>query len=331
MVTRKKKAVVFQTVPLILGLLTGGIGFPPPAQGVWIWTPQTRRWVNPKTAAKDSPRAQMDWAVGFFENGRYERSAKEFLRLVRSYPRSELAPEAQYLAGISYEMLDRSVDAFGCYKKLVEVYPFSARFKDAIEREFLIAEAFFSGKRVRILGPVRVPASLDKAIEIYQHVVDQAPYGDYGAKTQFRLGECYRKQQRFEEASRAFQRIVDEYPSSPLVEEAKFNVAFCANRLSLKPSYDQSATDEAINWYQDFIASHPESDLVPEAKESLRHLQEFKAQGLFQVAHFYETQGKPSSAVVYYQQITDQYPDSSVAAQAVAKLSELEQAGAVRR
>jgi outer membrane protein assembly factor BamD len=273
----------------------------------------------------------MDWAVGFFENGEYERSAKEFLRLVRSYPRSELAPEAQYLAGISHEMLDRPVEAFGTYKKLVEIYPFSARFKDAIEREFLIAETFFSGKKVKLIGPVRLPVSLEKAIEIYQHVVDQAPYGDYGAKAQFRLGECYRKQQRFEEASRTFQRVVDEYPTSPLVEEAKFNVAFCANRLSLKPSYDQSATDEAIDWYRDFIASHPESDLIPEARESLKQLQEFKAKGLFEVARFYETQGKSASAALYYRQIVEQYPNASVTAQALSKLTELEQSGALRQ
>ncbi|MBI3318459.1 MAG: outer membrane protein assembly factor BamD [Candidatus Omnitrophica bacterium] len=306
---------------LLLGL------FASEAHAVWIWTPQSRRWVNPKYAAKDTPRAQMDWAIGFFESGDYARASKEFVRLVRATPRSEIAPEAQYLAGVSYEMLDRLGEAFAAYKKLVETYPFSARFKDAIEREFFIGEAFFSGKKMKLIGPLKLPASLDKAVEIYQHVVGQAPYGDYGARSQFRLGEAFRKQQRFEEASRAFQRVTTEYPASPLAEQAKFNVAFCSYRLSLKPSYDQSATDEAIHWFETFIATHPESDLVPEARESLKQLKEFKAQGLLEVASFYEKQRKHQSAAFYYQQVADQYPDSASAAQAVERLQALESSG----
>ena len=310
-------------------LLVAGLLLPSKAQGAWIWTPQTRHWVNPKYAAKDSPRAQMDWAVNFFEEGNYERAVKEFLRLVQVFPRSELAPEAQYLAGASYELTRRLGEAFAAYKKLVEIYPFSARFKDGIEREFLIAESFYSGVRMKLIGPISFPA-IDKAIEIYQHVVAQAPYGDYGAKAQFRLGECFLRQQRFEEANRAFQKVVDDYPNSPLLEQAKFNVAFCAKQLSLKPSYDQSATDEAINWYEAFIASHPGSDLVPQARESLKQLKEYKAQGLAKVADFYEKRKKPASAAIYYHRIIDEYPDSAEAPKAVAKLNELEKSGVLQ-
>lgn len=293
------------------------------AEAVWIWTPQTRHWVNPKYSAKDTPTAQMDWAVGFFERKDYDRASKEFIRLVRTYPKSELAPEAQYLAGVSFELAGRSAAACESYKKLIEIYPFSPRFKDAIEREFTLAEELFAGKRLQLLGPIKVPA-LDKAIEIYQHVVDHAPYGDYGDRSQLRLGESYLRQSRYEEANRAFQKVVDEYPNSPLVEQAKFKVAFCARQLSLKPSYDQSATDEAITWYEKFIASQPNSDLIPQAQQSLKQLHEIKAEGLIKVAHFYEIQRKPAAAAVYYHQVVAQYPDTAAAAEAVAKLKELE-------
>ena len=316
-----------KSTPIIAFLLIGVCATE--AQAPWIWTPQSRRWVNPKYAAKDSPRAQMDWAVNFFEQRNYERAVKEFLRLVRAFPKSELAPEAQYLSGISYELTGRLGEATAAYKKLVEIYPFSARFKDGIEREFLIAESFYAGVKMKLIGPLKVPA-LDKAIEIYQHVVAQAPYGEYGARAQFRLGECFLRQQRFEEANRAFQKVVDDYPSSALLTQAKFNVAFCARQLSLNPSYDQSSTDEAIHWYETFIASHPESDLIPQAHESLKQLKGFKAQGLIQVAEFYEKAAKPASAAVYYRRVVEEYPDSPQAAQAVAKLSELEQSGALK-
>ena len=300
------------------------------AHAAWVWTPQTRRWVNPKHAAKDTPTAQMDWAVGFFEAKDYDQAAKEFVRLVRGYPRSELAPEAQYLAGVCFELMNRSGAALTAYKKVVEIYPFSRRFKDSIEREFLIAERFFAGSRVELIGPIKVPA-LDKAIEIYEHVVQHAPYGDYADKAQMRLGECFIRQRRYEEANRAFQRVMDEYPGSPLAEKAKFNTAFCARQLSLKASYDQSATDEAIGWYEKFIAGHPNSELLPQAQESLKALQTIKAKGLAEVAHFYyQAQKKPDSAEVYYRQIVEKYPDTESAAEAIAKLQEMEQKGLLK-
>ncbi len=300
------------------------------AQAAWIWTPQTRRWINPKYAAKDTPTAQMDWAVGFFENKDYARSSKEFVRLVRTYPRSQLAPEAQYLAGVSFEMISRPGAAFTAYKKVVEIYPFSQRFKDSIEREFLIAEQMFAGHRVELIGPIKVPA-LDKAVEIYEHIVLHAPYGDYADRAQMRLGEIFIRQQRYEEANRAFQKVVDDYPNSPLLEKAKFNVAFCARQLSLKASYDQSATQEAIGWYEKFIASHPDSDLIPQAKESLKALHAIKAEGLAEIAHFYEVQRKPAAAAVYYRDIIAKYPDTEPAAAAIARLKEMEQKGLLKK
>lgn len=298
--------------------------FPVTAHAVWIWTPQSRRWINPKFAAKDTPSAQMDWAVGFFERKDYDRASKEFIRLVRTYPRSDLAPEAQYLAGVCFELSGRAGAAYENYKKLIEIYPFSTRFKDAIEREFTIAEGLFSGQRLKLFGPIKMPA-LDKAIEIYQHVVDHAPYGEYGDRSQLRLGEATLRQSRYEEANRAFQKVVDDYPNSPLVEQAKFKVAFCARQLSLRPSYDQSATDEAISWYEKFIAGHPDSDLIPQARESLKQLYEIKAEGLAKIARFYEIQRKPAAAAVYYREVVEKYPDTTQAAEAIARLKELEE------
>lgn len=319
-----KKAIPLMTACLLTGFLGAQ------AQAAWVWTPETRRWINPKYAAKDTPQAQMDWAMEFFEKQDYPRAAKEFLRLVRAYPRSELAPEGQYMAGMAYEKMGVPSKGFSAYKKLVEIYPFSLRFKDAIEREFQIAEDFFGGQKIKLVGPVKVPA-LDKAIEIYQHVVDQAPYGEYAAHAQLRLGECYIRQHRYEEANRAFQRVADEYPDSPFVEEAKFKIAFCARQLSLKASYDQSATEEAITWYDSFIANHPESDLIPEAKDSLDHLRRIKAEGLAKIARFYETRNNPRAAAMYYRQIVDQYPDTPEAAGAISKLTEFEQSGTLEK
>ncbi|MBI4227678.1 MAG: outer membrane protein assembly factor BamD [Candidatus Omnitrophica bacterium] len=313
-------------IPLValLGVLTTAL----PASAYWVWTPKTGKWVNPKTQPKDSPQDQYDYAAAFYEHQDYQRAVKEFLRLVRHYPKSSQAPDAQYFAGQCYELLGQPYQAFVTYKKLVEIYPYSARFKDAIARSFAIGEAFHGGVKVRPIQPIplAVPA-LDKAVEIFEHIVTQAPYGEYGDKAQFRLGQTYRKLGQYGEAMKAFEKLVQDYKLSPWVEEARYNTAFCAKQLSLKPAYDQESTDQAIVWFEEFIDSHPGSELLPEAQQSLAQLRGHKAESYFTIAEFYARQKKWLSAAFYYRQIVAHYADTPWASQAAARVMALEQAG----
>lgn len=301
-----------------------------PAWGYWIWTPKTGKWVNPKTQPKDTPQEQFDYATGLYDAKDDVRAVREFIRLVRHYPKASQAPDAQFLAGQCYERLGRRYQAFQQYKKVVEIYPYSARFKDAIARSYAIGEAFYGGEKVRPIHPVPVAVpALDKAVEIFEHIVTHAPYGEYGDKAQFRLGQTLRKLGQHGEALKAFEQLVKDYPRSPLVAEARYNVAFCAKQLSLKPGYDQESTDQAIAWFEDFIAHDPGSELLSEAQRSLQQLRESKAEALYQVAEFYARQKKWGSAALYYRRIVAQYEETPWAGQAAARLGELEQHGRI--
>ena len=299
-----------------------------PASAYWVWTPWTGKWINPKTQPKDTPEEQFSYANDLYERKDYARAVREFLRLVRHYAKASQAPDAQYFAGQCYEQLHQPYQAFLTYKKLVETYPYSGRFKDAIARSYALGEALFSGVKVRPIQqiPVAVPA-LDKAAEIFELIVAQAPYGEYGDKAQFKLGQTYRKLSQYGEALKAFEKLVQEYKQSPLLEEARYNTAFCAKQLSLKPAYDQESTDQAITWFEEFIDSHPGSELLPEAQQSLQQLRGHKAESLFRIAEFYARQKKWPSAALYYRRIVDRYADTPWASQAVAHLTALEQAG----
>ena len=33
----------------------------------WVWTPETKKWINPKYAPKDTPKEQLLYAMDFFE------------------------------------------------------------------------------------------------------------------------------------------------------------------------------------------------------------------------------------------------------------------------
>ena len=317
----------------LAGLLAGllSVAALPTAWGYWIWTPKTGKWVNPRTQPKETPQAQLQEALTVWEAKDYPRALREFLRLVQHYPKSSQAPEALLYAGQCDEALHRPYQAFQRYKTLLEVYPYSPRFKEAVARAYAIGEALAQGEKIRPLQPVPVAfPAFDKAVEIFETIVAQAPYGECGDRAQFRLGQTLRTLGRYDEAMAAFEKVVHEYTQSPLVEDARYHVAFCAKQLSLKPSYDQAATDQAITWFEEFIASHPTSELREEAQRSLQQLRIFRAESLFRVAEFYRRQRKWPSAVLYYQLIVGRYAETVWGPQAVARLTELEQQGVVK-
>ncbi len=61
-----------------------------------------------------------------------------------------------------------------------------------------------------------------------------------------------------------------------------------------------------------------------QAEEQISVLQEKRAQHALEVAIFYERQKAWRSALIYYRDIATHFPKSSIAAQAAAKVAELE-------
>ena len=161
-------------------------------------------------------------------------------------------------------------------------------------------------------------------MEIFESVILNDPYGPYADKAQFKIGECYDKEERFSEAAESFQKLIDEYPRSALLGDAKYRIALSTYKASLGPDYDQEITDEAIGEFKDFVEANDISRLAADAEEALAALKEKKAKSLFDVAAFYESQSRFSSAAVYYKDVVEEYPDTSYAGEALAKYTEME-------
>ena len=284
----------------------------------WIWTPQTKKWVNPKYAPKDTPKEQLLYAIDFYESENYKKALAEFNKIIKYYRRSEAASEAQYYIGACHEKLGKLYHAFESYQKVIDDYPFTQRTDAIIERQFDIGERLYEGQKTKFLG-LSIKAFPEQIIDIYKKVVANAPYSKYAPTSQYRIGELYKRIEFYNEAREAFQRIVEDYPDSDLASDAKFQVALCASIASGGSDYDQKLTKEAIEDFEEFARAHPDSELVKKAKEERLRLKEKKAESYFKRAKFYERIGKYSSALMYYNKILDEFPDSSISALALEK------------
>jgi len=293
-----------------------------PSQAYWIWTPKTGKWVNPKTAAKPTPKEQFEYALQFYQAKKYPEARREFAKLIQRYPKTTEAAESQYYLGLIEEAEGNLYEAYLAYQKVIDKYPFSARIQEIIEREYKIADRFMSGEKRKAMGVV-LPVE-NPAIEIYTKVVENSTYGPLAPAAQYKLGLVLKGLMRYYEAEEAFSKVISSYPASEWVDAARYQIAVCRASVSRGPEYDQGATKEAKERFESFVRDHPEASLSKEAEKNIDQLRLKEAESSYEIARFYEKQKAFDAARIYYENTVKNYADSVWAAKAMERLQILE-------
>src|SRR5207302_3341252 len=136
------------------------------------------------------------------KQGNFGRAIKAYTQLLRKHPKDTLAPTATYRAAQLLEFERDYMKSANTYRWLVERYPSSTNFDEAIEAQFRIGEMYLSGKKIKMLG-IPIGTSMDRAVEIFAAIVRTAPFGRYTARAQFDIGLARQKQQANDAAIQA--------------------------------------------------------------------------------------------------------------------------------
>jgi outer membrane protein assembly factor BamD len=289
-----------------------------------MWSPKTKQFTNPKWSVKGTPKEQLEFAKGMLDRGDYKNALTEFKRLLRYYPESLEAPQAQFYIG---ECLDKMGDVYAAYlayQKVIDKYAFTDKIDEVLEREFKIADKLTDVK-IKLMG-LEVPQYYH-AITIYKKIIENSPYGKLAAISQYKIGLVLKNAGDFSDAKKEFAKVISSYADSEWAEAAKFQIAQTASLSSLKPEYDQEASKEAKDKYREFIKSHPEAELSKEASQEIIALADKQAEKDFKIAEFYEKQKAYKSAIIYYESIVNEYPGTPWANSARDKIMELKKEG----
>jgi len=314
----RRKLLIISSAAIVSSLLLLGT-----ASAYWVWTPETKKFINPKYAVKDSPKEQFDWAMNFYDAKDYERAAFEFDKLTKNYEYSEYAAKAQYHVGLCYESEGKYYLAFQNYQKAIDNFPHIDNIDEIVAREFNIGHIFSQKENPKVLG-TDIMTSFDRAIEIYKRVVENAPFGKIADQAQFKLGETMKTAGRYDEATVVFQKFVEDYSNSPLAEKARYEVANCAYRASLQPAYDAASTDKAIKAFEEFTEANKDTQLSKEADQTIQRLKDKAAEKSMMTAEFYERTQHYDSAVVYYKDVLERFPGSTMAPVAKKRIEEIQ-------
>ncbi len=310
------------TVSSILAMGIALVCWASPSQAEWMWTPESGKWISEKSVEKKSAMLLYEEAQNKEQAGDIQKALDLYRKLIRQYPSSSIAPDAQYWVGHLMEEQGDYYRAFKEYQKVIENYPSYKKFNDILERQYQIGNLYLSGEKLKLMGFAILPA-VDKSIEIFETIVRTAPYSPVAPRAQFNIGEAYRKIKRYAEAIPEYQKVLENYPDSDLAAEARYQIGQCSYQKTLNPNYDQTNTDVALDSMKTFVRKHQDSKKSVEMQQKIEELIRRKAQKSFDIAEFYNRSRADEAAIIYYQDVIDNYPQTDLAKISATKIDQI--------
>jgi outer membrane protein assembly factor BamD len=260
---------------------------------------------------------QLDVAQQAFDKHDYSLALRAAHRIIRVWPLSDYAPNAQYLVGRCLEATGRDEAAFNAYQVIVGKYPKSAEYEDVLWRQYQIANRFLGGEWFKLWGYIPLYPSMDQTAGMFDKIVQNGPYSDVAPHAQLCIGAAREKQKDYPEAVKAYETAADRYHNQPAIAaDALFLEGVSYQKESQTAEYDQGTAAKAIAAFTDFITLYPDDKRVPEAQKTIIVLKAEQVRGSYSIAQFYEKSKKWNGALVYYNEVLQLDPNSTYAAQA---------------
>jgi outer membrane protein assembly factor BamD len=310
-----------RTIASVLGCLLALAASVPAAL---VWRPG-EGWVNEssgETLAASDARAALQIAREMEAKEAWKEALTAYRTIVRRWPLSSAAGEAAFKMGLMQERMGDFWAAYKAYQDVVKKYAGSQYFDLAIERQYNVGNLYLAGEPQRIWKIPLFP-SMEKTAEIFETVIKNAPYGKYAPAAQFKIGLAHERQKKWSEAIAAYNKLLDRYPQSDYADDAQYQIGFAWYQASSQPDYDQSAAEKSIEAFQDFNIRYPNSEKRAQAQQYVLELNSRRLSGTLNIARFYESQKNYPAAIIYYNEVVQQNPDSTEASEAKQKIDVL--------
>jgi outer membrane protein assembly factor BamD len=279
---------------------------------------------DPGSKIEGSAAEQMKKAEELEAQGELKGALTAYRGLVRRYGLSLLAPKAQRKIGVLLERTGDYDKAYQAYSTYLSKYPRGEDFESVVESMFQIGKLFLEGQKKKLLG-VPIAPSMTRAQEMFEGIVKAAPFSKWAPLAQFNIGQALEKQSKYAEALAAYQQVVTRYPNDAIADDAQYQIGYVRLREHREGSYDRASAAKARDAFEEFISRYPDSEKVPQARENMRALEGSQTKGALDIARFYDRTKNYKAAVIYYNDVIRNQPDSpesKIASERIAQLKE---------
>jgi outer membrane protein assembly factor BamD len=159
-----------------------------------------------------------------------------------------------------------------------------------------------------------------------QTLINTYPDSEYLAKAKLLIADSYYKEGGTANMTQAISGYKDFIVFFPFLSEASYaqlQVAMGHFRQMEKPDRDRTEAKEAESEFQTFLQKYPKDPLADKAMQHLREVQEVIAEGDYRVAYYYYTKGDKRAAAARLIGVTNRYPLYSRADRALWMLGDI--------
>jgi outer membrane protein assembly factor BamD len=116
---------------------------------------------------------------------------------------------------------------------------------------------------------------------------------------------------------------VEKFPNDPLAVDAQYQIGYIWFAATRAGTYDPDAAEKARIAFEDFLFRFPKSEKAPQARENLAKLQHRLTKGSFDIAKYYDKTKHYRAAVLYYNEVIRQQPNSTESEIAKKRIEQL--------
>lgn len=136
------------------------------------------------------------------------------------------------------------------------------------------------------------------------------------------LGRAHMARREHITAAGEFQRLVTDFPTHPVAREARFGICEAYFSLSPRAPLDQEYTRAAVAHCESVAGLYPNTPEAEQAREFVSEARHKLARKAYENGLFYFRRRAYDAAVVYFTDVVEQYPDTTLAPAALLQLVE---------
>jgi outer membrane protein assembly factor BamD len=142
-------------------------------------------------------------------------------------------------------------------------------------------------------------------------------------RAHFYLGRAHAKRKDWLLAGQAFTRMASEFPDDSLADDALLEAGNAYARIWDDPELDPTYGQSAIAVYTSLLDTYPNSALRSAAEQGVAKVRAQLAEKDFRNGEQYRRRAAPHSAIFYYRQVLNNYPDAPRVKDAYARMAEV--------
>ncbi len=275
---------------------------------------------------RDTPAEQLAYAKGLEAEGDFKGAAKANDALVREWPSSKEAPQAQlrFMQLLAVQLEDYE-EAFLQLEYLLDFYSRDCDYLELVEYGYKLVNTMVEKKK-SWFGFSFLSNRLVR--QHYESVVRRAPGASYVPEAMLKIADLREQDSHYEEAVQVYSTLQIKYPVTREARVAAYREAAARMWLCRRLAYNIPRCRDTEGYLKMTIQRLPDLEQIEELKGWLAELKKYMAEDAYRTAKFYDSKQRTRHAArSSWERYLADYPDSPHADEVRARIAELSAPG----